>query len=85
MVVSTIRGYGDCLWSEVVERVDAMGQQVNDFQTQCKRLPKVRRMCQPPPDNSAVSRVRHRPPVHQLIIQVALSGSAGAARLAGVQ
>lgn len=42
-VISTIRGYGDYLWYDVVERVDAMGSQVNEFQAQSKRLPKVRR------------------------------------------
>lgn len=27
-VITTIRGYGDYLWVDVVERVDAMGSQV---------------------------------------------------------
>jgi hypothetical protein len=40
-VISTIRGYGDYLWVDVVEKVESMGNQVNEFQNQSKKLPKV--------------------------------------------
>lgn len=44
-MISTIRGYGDLLWVDVVERLDGMAAQVNEFQAQCKKLPKVGAPC----------------------------------------
>ena len=40
-VISTIKGYGEFLWVDVVEQIDSMTEQVNGFQAQCKKLPKV--------------------------------------------
>ncbi|PSC73956.1 flagellar outer dynein arm heavy chain gamma [Micractinium conductrix] len=42
-VITTIRGWGDLLWVDVVEKIDAMSTQVNEFQTSCKKLPKALR------------------------------------------
>jgi dynein heavy chain, axonemal len=42
-VISTIRGYGDFFWVDVVEQMDAMLEQVNGFQNQAKKLPKALR------------------------------------------
>lgn len=42
-VVAAIKGYGDYFWADVVERVDAMGEQVAAFQAQCRALPKALR------------------------------------------
>ena len=44
-VITTIKGYGEFLWVDVVEQIDSMTEQVNGFQAQCKKLPKVIR-CQ---------------------------------------
>ncbi|KAI3432720.1 hypothetical protein D9Q98_004263 [Chlorella vulgaris] len=38
-VITTIRGWGDFLWADVVEKIDAMGSQANEYQVQSKRLP----------------------------------------------
>eukprot|EP00887_Chlorella_sp_A99_P001633 scaffold8.g1633.t1 len=38
-VISVIRGFGDTLWADAVERVDAMGAQASEFQAACRRLP----------------------------------------------
>lgn len=40
-VITTIKGYGEFLWVDVVEQIDSMTEQVNGFQAQCKKLPKV--------------------------------------------
>lgn len=40
-VITTIKGYGNYLWTDVVAQIDRMGEEVNAFQAQCKRLPKV--------------------------------------------
>ncbi|KAK9865923.1 hypothetical protein WJX84_001850 [Apatococcus fuscideae] len=42
-VISTIKGYGEFLWVDVVEQIDSMTEQVNGFQAQCKKLPKALR------------------------------------------
>eukprot|EP00798_Chlamydomonas_sp_ICE-L_P031303 gene31303-6451_t len=42
-VISTIKGYGDLFWVDVVEKIDEMGETVNGYQAQCKRLPKALR------------------------------------------
>ena len=42
-VITTIKGFGNLMWTEVVAQIDAMGDQVNVFQAQSKKLPKVRR------------------------------------------
>ncbi|KAL4452763.1 hypothetical protein ABPG75_008425, partial [Micractinium tetrahymenae] len=42
-VITTIRGWGDYLWVDVVENIDAMGSQANEFQVQAKKLPKALR------------------------------------------
>lgn len=42
-VISTIRGYGDFFWVDVVEKVDEWGEQVLQYQAQCKKLPKALR------------------------------------------
>ena len=40
-VITTIKGFGDYLWTDVIAQIDAMGDQVNIFQNQAKKLPKV--------------------------------------------
>lgn len=40
-VITTIKGFGGYLWTEVIAQIDAMGDQVNVFQNQAKKLPKV--------------------------------------------
>lgn len=42
-VITTIRGFGDLFWVDVVENIDTMTEQVNGFQNQCKKLPKALR------------------------------------------
>lgn len=42
-VITTIRGYGDFLWVDVVEKVDEWGEAVLGFQAQCRKLPKALR------------------------------------------
>ncbi len=42
-VITTIRGFGDFFWVDVVEQIDTMTEQVNNFQNQAKKLPKVGR------------------------------------------
>lgn len=42
-VVSTIKGYGDYFWVDVVEKIDEWGEQVLQYQNQCKKLPKALR------------------------------------------
>eukprot|EP00879_Flechtneria_rotunda_P029325 GHRR01031685.1.p1 GENE.GHRR01031685.1~~GHRR01031685.1.p1 ORF type:complete len:143 (-),score=37.91 GHRR01031685.1:157-585(-) len=42
-VISTIKGYGDYFWADVVEKVDEWGEQVLQYQAQCKKLPKASR------------------------------------------
>lgn len=42
-MITTIRGYGDFFWVDVVEQVDAMTEQVVNFQAQSKKLPKALR------------------------------------------
>lgn len=42
-VISTIKGYGDYFWADVVEKIDEMGEQVLQYQNQCKKLPKALR------------------------------------------
>jgi hypothetical protein len=42
-VISTIKGYGDYFWVDVVEKVDEWGEQVLQYQAQCKKLPKALR------------------------------------------
>ncbi|EEH55878.1 flagellar outer dynein arm heavy chain gamma [Micromonas pusilla CCMP1545] len=39
-VLTTIDGYADILWTEVVSDMDAMTEQVTQFQAQCRKLPK---------------------------------------------
>lgn len=41
--MSTIKGYGDYFWVDVVEKIDEWGQQVLQYQNQCKKLPKALR------------------------------------------
>ena len=41
-VITTIKGYGNYFWVDVVAQIDAMSEEVLGFQKQCKRLPKVR-------------------------------------------
>ena len=41
-VISTLKGFGDLLWAEVVPNLDSMNDQVLSFQAQAKKLPKVR-------------------------------------------
>ncbi len=48
-VITTIKGYGEFLWVDVVEQIDSMTEQVNGFQAQCKKLPKVSRPALLPP------------------------------------
>jgi hypothetical protein len=33
-VISTIKGYGDYFWVDVVEKIDEMGETVNQYQAQ---------------------------------------------------
>ncbi len=42
-VITTIKGYGDYFWVDVVEKIDEMGETVNQYQAQCKKLPKALR------------------------------------------
>lgn len=42
-VVSTIKGYGDYFWVDVVEKIDEWGEQVQQFKNQCSKLPKALR------------------------------------------
>ena len=39
-MISTINGYGDLLWVDVVAQIDAMNERVLSFQVSSKRLPK---------------------------------------------
>ena len=41
-VISTLKGFGDLLWAEVVPSLDSMSDQVLSFQAQAKKLPKAR-------------------------------------------
>ena len=41
-VLSTIKGFGNLFWVDVVAQIDAMNEQVQGFQAQSKKLPKVR-------------------------------------------
>ena len=41
-VITTIRGFGDLLWVDVVAQIDSMTEQVVAFQAQYSKLPKVR-------------------------------------------
>ena len=40
-VLSTIKGFGNLFWVDVVAQIDAMTEQVQGFQAQSKKLPKV--------------------------------------------
>ena len=40
-VITTIRGFGDLLWVDVVAQIDSMTEQVVAFQAQYSKLPKV--------------------------------------------
>lgn len=40
-VITTIRGFGDLLWVDVVAQINGMTEQVIAFQTQANKLPKV--------------------------------------------
>lgn len=40
-VVSTIHGFGELFWADVVAQIDTMNEQVLGFQAQAKKLPKV--------------------------------------------
>jgi len=42
-VVQTISGYSDVLWTDAQANMDAMTEQVNGFQANCKKLPKILR------------------------------------------
>lgn len=42
-VISTIKGYGDYFWVDVVEKITEMGETVNQYQNQSKKLPKALR------------------------------------------
>ncbi|CAD7698753.1 unnamed protein product [Ostreobium quekettii] len=42
-VISTIKGYGDFFWVDVVEQIDVWAEQVNGYQAQAKKLPKALR------------------------------------------
>ena len=42
-VITTINGYGDLMWVDVVDQIDQMLEQTNSFQNQCKKLPKALR------------------------------------------
>jgi len=39
-VITTINGYGEFFWVDVMTQIDAMSEQVLQFQAQCKKLPK---------------------------------------------
>ena len=52
-VITTIKGFGDYLWTDVVAQIDAMGDQVNVFLAQSKKLPKVSHTCVCPVDPGA--------------------------------
>lgn len=41
MVITTIRGFGDLFWSDMVAQMDTMNDTVLGFQAQAKKLPKV--------------------------------------------
>ena len=40
-VLSTLKGFGDQLWVEVVPNLDSMNDQVLAYQAQAKKLPKA--------------------------------------------
>ncbi len=40
-VITTIQGYGDLFWTDVVAQMDAMNDTVVAFQAQAKKLPKA--------------------------------------------
>ena len=40
-VISTIDGYADILWTDVVANIEAMTEQVSGFQAACRKLPKA--------------------------------------------
>ena len=42
-VISTISGYGDLLWQDVVAQIDSMNERVLTFQNSSKTLPKALR------------------------------------------
>ena len=42
-VISTIDGYADILWTDVVANIEAMTEQVSGFQAACRKLPKALR------------------------------------------
>ena len=42
-VISTVDGYADILWADVTTNLDAMTEQVTQFQAQCRKLPKALR------------------------------------------
>ena len=41
--ITTINGYGDMLWADVMEQLDGMIEQTTSFQSKCKKLPKALR------------------------------------------
>ena len=41
-VLSTIKGFGNLFWVDVVAQIDAMTEQVQGFQAQSMKLPKAR-------------------------------------------
>ena len=42
-MITTISGYGDLLWQDVVEQIDSMNERVLTLQTSSKTLPKALR------------------------------------------
>ena len=42
-MISTVDGYADILWADVTTNLDAMTEQVTQFQAQCRKLPKALR------------------------------------------
>lgn len=40
-VITTIKGFGDLFWVDVVAQIDTMNDTVMTFQAQAKKLPKV--------------------------------------------
>ena len=42
-VLTTISGYADILWVDVVANIEGMSEQVSGFQAQCRKLPKALR------------------------------------------
>ena len=42
-VITTIKGYGDYFWVDVVEKIDEMASQVMGYQAECRKLPKALR------------------------------------------